>query len=85
MPPCGSSQEPIEIINDLMFIENKICKILNTEPTVRMSNIDIAKFNLRNVSKVEDVSTITPQVHTIKNNDDDLIQYLCNKLKEKQK
>ena len=26
MPPCGSSQEPIEIINDLMFIENKICK-----------------------------------------------------------
>ena len=85
MPPCGSSQEPIEIINDLMFIENKICKILNTEPTVRMSNIDIAKFNLRNVSKVEDVSAITPQVHTIKNNDDDLIQYLCNKLKEKQK
>lgn len=84
MPPCGSSQEPIEIINDLMFIENKICKILNTEPTVRMSNVDMAKFNLRNVSQIEDAPKNNIQVHTIKNNDDDLIQYLYNKLKDKQ-
>ena len=44
--PCGSSQEPMDIINDLMFIENKICNLLNIEPTKRMSNTDMAKFSL---------------------------------------
>lgn len=58
VPPCGSSQEPLEIINDLMFIENKICKLLGTEPTKRMSNVDIAKFSLNSA-----VDMSKPLVH----------------------
>lgn len=54
IPPCGSSQEPIEIINDLMFIENKICKILGTEPTKRMTNVDMAKFSLNSATDMSE-------------------------------
>ena len=45
-----------------MYIENKICKILNTEPTVRMSNVDIAKFNISKSTKIEEIH---PEIETI--------------------
>ncbi len=85
VPPCGSLDEPMQIINDLMYIENKICKVLGIEPTVRMSNVDIAKFNLKNVVQVENITENNIQIHTIKNTNDtnDLIQYLYNRLKDK--
>lgn len=84
VPPCGSLDEPMQIINDLMYIENKICKVLDIEPTVRMSNVDIAKFNLKNVVQVENITENNIQIHTIKNTNDtnDLIQYLYNRLKD---
>ena len=62
VPPCGSLDEPMQIINDLMYIENKICKVLNTEPTVRMSNVDIAKFNISKSTKIEEIQ---PEIETI--------------------
>lgn len=62
--PCGSENEPMEIINDLMYIENKVCKILGTEPTVRLSNVDIAKFNLKNATEITD-DCIGVEIHTI--------------------
>lgn len=81
--PCGSSQDPMIIINELMYIENKICKILGVEPTVRMSNVDIAKFNLKNSTKIEEE---TKQVNVIKshndkNKDEDLLKYLDSLIK----
>ena len=45
-----------------MYIENKICKVLNTEPTVRMSNVDIAKFNISKSTKIEEIQ---PEIETI--------------------
>lgn len=77
VPPCGSSQEPMAIINDLMYIENKICALLGTEPTVRMSNVDIAKFNIKNATKVEEPKK---EVKCVKDKTlqeaDDLLLYL---------
>ena len=84
IPPCGSSQEPMEIINDLMFIENKICKLFNTEPTVRMSNVDIAKFNLKNATIIKENDEV-PDINTIKSQTsaNDLLSHLHKKLNSK--
>ena len=85
IPPSSSSQEPMDIINDLMFIENKICKVLDIEPTVRMSNVDMAKFSLKNVSQIEDITDNNIHIHSIKKDSDDkdLIQYLYKRLNNK--
>ena len=66
-PPCGSDQETTDIINELMYIENKISKFLEFEPTVRMSHTDIAKFNLKNVKEIpeEDVIKHKTKLKTI--------------------
>lgn len=53
--PCGSSSEPMEILNELKIIENKVCKILGKQPIEAVDNVEMARFNLRNVTKVEEL------------------------------
>lgn len=81
--PCGSSQDPMVIINELMYIENKICKVLGIEPTVRMSNVDIAKFNLKNSTKIEEDKKEINFIKKSNNKDEDenLLNYLDKLIK----
>lgn len=53
--PNGISQDPMEIINELIYIENQVCNVLGKEPTKRMENAEIAKFNLRSMTEVKDI------------------------------
>lgn len=82
IPSMGSSLEPMAIINELMYIENVVCETLGLEPTVRMSSVDIAKFNINNATKIEDkYENLTEAFkdNTIKiGKDDDLLLYLSN-------
>lgn len=55
IPTFGSMADPNDIITELNVIENKVCKILNKKPTKVLSKGDIAQFNLKNVTKIEDL------------------------------
>ena len=54
IPLSGSSQEPMDIINELTYIENKVCSLLNKEPRKRMTTEDISKFKLKNATVIKD-------------------------------
>ena len=81
--PCGSSDEPMKIINDLMFYENKVCKVLGLEPTVRMSNVDVAKFNLKIATQIEEEKEIKKleKIKTLEHTDD-LLMFLSKKIQK---
>ena len=53
--PNGSLQEPNEIINELAYIEKKVCDILGKEPMEKMESIDLTRFRLQNMKKIEDL------------------------------
>lgn len=80
--PCGNQMEPIAIINELSFIENKVCKILGKEPLKPMDNSEIARFNLRNATEIKDLHEEDNAVDVIedKENEDgkDLLQELSD-------
>ena len=54
VPPSGSMLDPNEILTELKYIENKVCKALGKEPLQFVDNVEMAKFNLRNATKIED-------------------------------
>ena len=51
----GSMADPNDIITELNVIENKICRILGKTPTKELSNGDIAKYNIKTATKIEDL------------------------------
>lgn len=53
--PSGISQEPIDIINELVYIERKVCEITGKQPMERLENADLARFKLQNMTKLEDL------------------------------
>ena len=52
--PNGSLQEPTEIINELAYIEKKVCKILGKQPMEKLESVDLARFKLQNIREIED-------------------------------
>lgn len=84
IPPTGSSDEPENIINDLAATERIVCGILNKEPMQRMNNVDLARFKLQNMTKIEDLSEEQNKVvvndYITEKNDDDLLLELRNLL-----
>ena len=55
IPPSGSMLEPMAILDELKYIENKVCKVLGKEPMQPMNNAEIAKFNLKNATEIGDL------------------------------
>jgi ATP-dependent exoDNAse (exonuclease V) beta subunit len=53
--PSGTSQEPMDIINELAYIERKVCEITGKQPMERLENADLARFKLQNMTKLEDL------------------------------
>lgn len=73
--PSGSMQEPNEIINELNYIENKICQILGKEPIEKMELSEISRFNLKSATVIEEnhnqnIIEKKNDVHTNNNNND---------------
>ena len=53
--PSGTSQEPMDIINELSYIERKVCEITGKQPMERLENADLARFKLQNMTELEDL------------------------------
>ena len=54
VPPVGSMLEPTAILDELKYIENNVCKILGKEPMQAMNETEIAKFNIKTSTEIED-------------------------------
>lgn len=53
--PGGTSQEPMDIINELAYVERKICAVIGKEPMERLENADLARFKLQNMTQITDM------------------------------
>ena len=84
--PSGIAQEPMDIINELSYIENKVCEITGKQPMERLENADLARFKLQNMTKLEDLHENDNTVElnkveeNISNNSNDLLAELENLL-----
>ena len=72
--PTGALQDPMEIINELAFVERKVCGILGKTPMERLENADLARFKLQNRTKIKDLheedNVIEVKETQAKNNED---------------
>jgi superfamily I DNA/RNA helicase len=72
--PTGALQDPMEIINELAFVERKVCAILGKTPMERLENADLARFKLQNRTKIKDLheedNVIEVKETQAKNNED---------------
>lgn len=59
--PSGSLQDPIDILNDLRFIEKKVCKILGKEPMKEDDNIELERIKAKQATKIDENSIELPQ------------------------
>lgn len=87
IPPSGSMLEPTAILDELKYIENKICKILGKKPMQPMNNAEIAKFNLKNATQIKDLHEKDNRIDisnssTEKRNDDTLLEQLLEFMKK---
>lgn len=53
VPPTGSMSEPEDIINELNYIESKVCEILGRVPLQKVDSVEMAKARLQKMEKVE--------------------------------
>ena len=78
--PMGVAQDPMTIINELAFIERKVCTLLGKEPMTRLENAELARFKLQNKTEIKDIhendNTITIKNRQTPNNDNDLLNEL---------
>ena len=87
IPPSGSMLEPTAILDELKYIENKICKILGKTPMQPMNNAEIAKFNLKNATQIKDLHEKDNRIDisnssTEKRDDDMLLEQLLEFMKK---
>ena len=66
--PSGSLQDPTQIINELIYIEHRVCAILGKEPMEKLENTDLLRFKLQNVKQIEDLHKDDNVVHIEENN-----------------
>lgn len=51
--PTGSMSEPEDILNELNYIESKVCEILGRVPLQKVDSVEMAKARLQKMEKVE--------------------------------
>lgn len=81
--PYGDSSDSSALLTELGFIEKVVCRILGKEPMQDVDNAELAKFNLRNATKIEDLHTNVNHVTLdIKIEDKDLLNELMEFIKK---
>lgn len=63
--PSVSLQEPMAIINELIYTEQMVCKVLGKKPMQRLENADLARFKLQNMTKINNDFDL-PNIEEIK-------------------
>lgn len=69
--PSAGMIDPSAALTELNYIENKICKLLNKTPQVIMDATEVAQYNLKNATIIEEKETNHAEIFSNNNEDSD--------------
>ena len=52
--PTGALQDPMLILNEMVYIESCVCRILNKTPMERITNTEVLKMKLQYMTEIEE-------------------------------
>lgn len=69
--PSAGMIDPSAALTELNYIENKICKLLNKTPQVIMDVTEVAQYNLKSATIIEEKETNHAEISSNNNEDSD--------------
>lgn len=69
--PSAGMIDPSAALTELNYIENKICKLLNKTPQVIMDATEVAQYNLKSATIIEEKETNHVEISSNNNEDSD--------------
>lgn len=69
--PSAGMIDPSAALTELNYIENKICKLLNKTPQVIMDATEVARYNLKSATIIEEKETNHAEISSNNNEDSD--------------
>lgn len=69
--PSAGMIDPLAALTELNYIENKICKLLNKTPQVIMDATEVAQYNLKSATIIEEKETNHAEISSNNNEDSD--------------
>lgn len=69
--PSAGMIDPSAALTELNYIENKICKLLNKTPQVIMDATEVAQYNLKSATIIEEKETNHAEISSNNNEDSD--------------
>lgn len=69
--PSAGMIDPSAALTELTYIENKICKLLNKTPQVIMDATEVAQYNLKSATIIEEKETNHAEISSNNNEDSD--------------
>lgn len=69
--PSAGMIDPSAALTELNYIENKICKLLNKTPQVIMDATEVAQYNLKSATIIEEKETNHAEISSSNNEDSD--------------
>lgn len=84
--PSAGMADPSAALTELNFIENKICKILNKNPQVILNASEVAQYNLKNATVIEEkkeTNHVELNSDDEENNDSETMKKLLELVKKK--
>lgn len=78
--PTGALQDPMLILNEMVYIESCVCRVLNKTPMERITNTEVLKMKLQYMTEIEEDTHKNDNKidykEIEKKNDDDLLSDL---------
>lgn len=69
--PSAGMIDPSAALTELKYIENKVCKLLNKNPQVIMDAVEVAQYNLKNTTIIEEKEMNHTEISSNKFKNDD--------------
>jgi len=64
----GALQDPMLILNEMVYIESCVCNVLGKTPTERITNMDVLKMKLQYMTKIDEDTHKNDNVISLNNN-----------------
>lgn len=83
--PSAGMIDPSAALTELNYIENKICKLLNKTPQVIMDATEVAQYNLKNATIIEEKEANHAEIssNNTENDDNETMKKLLELVKKK--
>ena len=81
--PSAGMIDPSAALTELNYIENKICKLLNKTPQVIMDATEVAQYNLKSATIIEEKETNHAEISSNNNEDSETMKKLLELVKKK--